>query len=78
MNNLITTLFDNHHLLSDITFGSFQGINDHQDINSLYPNQLEDLAHNLIIDFNDQFDPMDDNHNSFWNTYLEPIAKLLK
>lgn len=77
MNQLITTLFDNRNLLSEIIFHSFDGYNQ-SDINQMDPTDLEELAGNLIIDFNDQFDSDNPNHNSFWDTYLEPINQLLK
>jgi len=52
---------------------SFPSLED-ADLNN---DDLEDLAGNILIDYNDSFDDESEEDELFWDAYLNPIHKLL-
>lgn len=76
MKALLTNLFkaDKPQGLEQ-AFDSFKAfsIENENDINNLNEEDTKDLAGNLIIDFNDNFDSENLEHETFWDSFLQPI-----
>lgn len=72
MKTLIRILLQaiSENLQGNLSFPSLEDV----DINN---DDLNDLAGNILIDYNDSFDDESEANEIFWDTYLKPIHKLL-
>lgn len=70
--NLQNAILNNEH--GNLTFPSFEGTN----LETETEENLNYLAGNLIIDYNDSADHGSRNDEAFWDKYLEPIANIIE